>query len=106
MGEREKDPDLPSDGEVKFVKGKILKSLFFFLMTIIYACRPFFLFHKTMTNWEKINFIVIICTNLLILKFWGAGAFCYIVAGAFFSIGAHPASVHVIAEHAEFARGL
>jgi hypothetical protein len=51
MGERERDPDLPSDEEVKFVKGKILKALFFFFMTLIYAGRPLFLFHKNMTNW-------------------------------------------------------
>ena len=49
MGERDKDPDLPSDFEVNFFKGPILKLLFFIFLSPIYAIRPFVFQHKPMT---------------------------------------------------------
>ena len=56
--------------------------------------------HKKMNQAELINNIVIVCSNLLIYKFWGLGAFAYVLISGLFSIGAHPAAIHVIAEHA------
>jgi len=52
-----------------------------------------------MTDAEKINVLVIICTNVMIYKLIGPGALAYILIGSFFSIGAHPTAMHVIAEH-------
>jgi hypothetical protein len=62
--------------------------------------------HKKMTQGETINLVIIICSDLLVYKFWGGGALTYILVGGFLSIGAHPAAIHVIAEHAEFVKGL
>jgi hypothetical protein len=59
--------------------------------------------HKKMTIDEVINFAVIICTDLLIIKFWGVWAFLYVFITGMISIGAHPSAIHVIAEHHEFA---
>ena len=73
--------------------------MFFLFLAPIYAFRPFLLMHKKMTQSEAINFLVIICTDLIIYKLMGGGALAYILIGAFFSIGAHPAAIHVIAEH-------
>lgn len=75
-------------------------------MTPIYALRPLFFTPKKLTNAELINFAVVICNNLLILKFWGLKSFGYLLLTSFFSIGGHPASIHVMAEHYEFAKGL
>jgi hypothetical protein len=46
-----------------------------------------------------INFVVIFCVDLLIFKFWGLKALVYALIGGLISIGAHPAAIHVIAEH-------
>lgn len=62
--------------------------------------------HKKMTIDEVVNFVVIICADLLILKFMGTGALAYLLITGFISIGAHPAAIHVIAEHHEFATGV
>lgn len=69
-------------------------------MSPIYALRPFLIMHKQMNQAEIINNVVIICTNLLIYKFWGTGALAYVLISGSLSIGAHPAAIHVIAEHA------
>jgi len=39
------------------------------------------------------------CTNVIIYKLLGLKALAYVLIGAFLSIGAHPAAIHVIAEH-------
>lgn len=62
--------------------------------------------HKKMTIDEIINFVVILCTDLLIYKFLGGWALTYVLITGFISIGAHPAAIHVIAEHHEFAEGV
>jgi sphingolipid delta-4 desaturase len=99
MGEREKDPDLPTNFEIKIFDNKILKALFFIFLSPIYALRPFILMHKKMTPAEIINFTIVICSNLLVAKFWGFQAFICLFFGGVFSLGGHPAAVHVIAEH-------
>ena len=43
--------------------------------------------------------------DAIIYKYWGGGALLYLLLGAYLSIGPHPASMHVIAEHYEFAKG-
>ena len=53
--------------------------------------------HKKMTQGEIINCVLVFCSDLLVLKFWGIGAIAYILVGGFLSIGAHPAAIHVIA---------
>jgi hypothetical protein len=55
-----------------------------------------------MTIDEVINFVVMICTDLLIFKFWGGWALLYVLIAGLISIGAHPSAIHVIAEHHEF----
>lgn len=71
--------------------------MFFMLLSFIYALRPFLLMHKKMTVDEIANFLVIICTDLLIYKFLGAGALAYVLITGLISIGAHPSAIHVIA---------
>jgi sphingolipid delta-4 desaturase len=97
LGEDGKDPDLPTMFEVRNVKSTFAKCLFFLFLSLIYAFRPFIFMHKKMTVDEIVNFIVIICTDLIIYKFWGIGALAFILITGFISIGAHPAAIHVIA---------
>ncbi len=59
--------------------------------------------HKRMTIDEIVNFIVIICADLIIFKLWGVWALVYVLITGLISIGAHPSAIHVIAEHHEFA---
>lgn len=101
-----KDYDLPTMAEVRSFKSTIGKFFFFFFLTPIYALRPFLFMHKKMTLDEIINFAVILCSDVLIYKFWGSGSLAYIILTAFFSIGGHPAAIHTIAEHAEFVTGM
>jgi hypothetical protein len=54
---------------------------------------------------ELINWVFIIFTNTLIYQYLGKGAFLYLLLSTFFSMGLHPAAMHVIAEHYEFVKG-
>jgi sphingolipid delta-4 desaturase len=84
---------------------KGFKQAFFALLSVVYALRPVVFMPQKMLLSEYANYIVIICTNIFIYKLWGAGALLYLILGAFFSIGPHPAAMHVIAEHYEFLVG-
>ncbi len=106
LGEENKDPDLPTRWEAKIFESKFAKFMFFMLLTFIYAFRPFFYMHKRMTFDELINFLVIICVDLMIYKFMGTGALAFVLISGIISIGAHPSAIHVIAEHHEFAKGV
>lgn len=106
FSEEIKDPDLPTSWEVKYCTGKWSKFFYFMLMTPIYALRPLFCAPKKLTTPEIINIVVVLCNNLLVFKFWGFKAFAYLFLTSYFSIGGHPAAIHVIAEHYEFAKGL
>lgn len=75
-------------------------------ISIVYAARPMVFIRKSITMAQVINLIVILCTNAIIYKYWGGSALLYLILGAYLSIGPHPASMHVIAEHYEFAKGL
>lgn len=97
MGEVDKDPDLPTLFEIQTANNRFMKILYFMFLSPIYGLRPFIQMHKTMNQTERINLIIIICTNLLIYKFWGIGSLAYVFIGGYLSIGAHPAAIHVIA---------
>jgi len=80
-------------------KSKLVKFVFFTFYVLIYMIRPLVCMPKKMTMGEIANIIVIICTNVLIYKFWGPYAVFYLILGGYLSVGLHPASMHVIAEH-------
>jgi hypothetical protein len=50
-----------------------------------------------MNTAEIANFIVIVCTDLIMYKLWGGQALVYILISGVLSIGAHPAAIHAIA---------
>jgi sphingolipid delta-4 desaturase len=91
------DPDLPITWEVKLFRGKLKKFIYFMLMTPVYAIRPLFAVPKERTKAEWINVIVIMCYNLLVLKFWGFKSLMFLFLSSYFSIGGHPSAVHVMA---------
>jgi len=70
--------------------------MYMVLLTAIYALRPAFYNPRRLTREEYINIVIIICSDLLIIKFWGISAFVYMFLTTYFSL-AHPAGFHVIA---------
>ena len=106
LGEKNKDPDLPLEFESMMSKNVVFKFLFMLLISVVYAFRPLIFIRKSITPAEWVNYIFIFCVDALIYKYWGPGALLYCLLGAYLSIGPHPASMHVIAEHYEFAKGL
>ena len=81
------------------------KFFFMVFISVVYAFRPMVFIRKRIGLDEWINYILIFCTDAIIYKYWGGGALLYLLLGAYLSIGAHPASMHVIAEHYEFVTG-
>lgn len=105
LGEKYKDPDLPFEKESILSKSVAFKFIFMIGISVVYAFRPMLFMRKTITVAEWVNFITIFCMDAIIYKYWGPGALLYLLLGAYLSIGPHPASMHVIAEHYEFATG-
>jgi sphingolipid delta-4 desaturase len=100
------DPDLPLHWEAKASKNTRWYKYFFYLnIEIFYALRPIFMNKPSVRLDELLNLVFIAFTTFLIYYFWGSSAFWFIVISGGCSIGAHPAAVHIIAEHYEFIRG-
>lgn len=105
MGDKNKDPDLPVDKESMLSKSVFYKFLFVLGISVVFVLRPMIFMKKPIKLDEIINVVVVVCTNAIIYKFWGSGALLYLLLGAYLSIGPHPVSLHVIAEHYEFVKG-
>lgn len=105
MGDPTVDADLPTPWEIRTFNTPLKKVLFVFLHPLFYAFRPLTVMPKPPTKWELINWAVIITTNVLIYTCLGKGAFGYLLLSTYFSMGLHPAAMHMIAEHYEFVKG-
>jgi sphingolipid delta-4 desaturase len=98
LSELEKDPDLPLPWEARLsADKKWYKYVFYMLIEVFYGARPIFMNNPSMRLDEVVNFIFIIITNYLIYHFWGGYALTFILVSGLFSIGPHPAAIHIIA---------
>ena len=87
-------------------KNIAFKIFFMLFLTFFYTVRPMLTMPKKLVMEDYVNLMVVVCSDLLILKFWGPSAILYLFIASFSSIGPHPASLHVVAEHYEFVKGL
>lgn len=51
-----------------------------------------------------VNWVLIISTDLLILRFWGFKSLLYLALGSLFAGGIHPLAGHLLAEHYVFEK--
>ncbi|KAJ3046055.1 Sphingolipid delta(4)-desaturase DES1 [Rhizophlyctis rosea] len=100
-----KDPDLPLDWEIKFIRGNLfLKLLFLFFYPMMYVVRGAAM-QKRPTDWEVINAVFTISTNILVWTFCGPKGLLYLFLSLWLGYGIHPGAAHFIQEHFTFDDG-
>ncbi|KAJ3182218.1 Sphingolipid delta(4)-desaturase DES1 [Gaertneriomyces sp. JEL0708] len=100
-----RDPDLPLDWEVKFIKSNPLaKVLFLFFYPMMYVVRGAAM-QKKPSRWEIYNVLFTLTTDTLVVKFCGWRGFFYLFFSLWFGYGIHPAAAHFIQEHFTFDDG-
>jgi sphingolipid delta-4 desaturase len=100
-----RDPDLPFDWEVRLIRGNPLtKILWIFIYPIMYASRGL-LQGKSMSNWEKYNWIWTVASNILIYQLTGVRGILYLCVGAWSGFSIHFGAAHFIQEHYTYVDG-
>ena len=105
QGVPHKDPDLPLDFEVHFVRGNcIRKILWLSFYPVMYVVRGLAVSVR-LNQWELINIVFTIVVDLLVYKFIGIRALVYMFLSLWFGYSFHPAAAHFIQEHYTFTNG-
>ncbi|KAJ3284092.1 hypothetical protein HK104_010111 [Borealophlyctis nickersoniae] len=105
QGVLDKDPDLPLNWEVKFIKGNtLMKMLFVFFYPLMYVVRGAAM-GKAPSKWEIINWIFTISTDVMVWKICGPKGLLYLFLSLWLGYGLHPGAAHFIQEHFTFDDG-
>ena len=80
------DPDLPSEWEVKHIKGPVLKFLSVVFMPFFYSLRPFFLRPLKPNRFEILNQVSVLLCNYLIYKYMGTSALMWLLLSTYFGL--------------------
>ncbi|VDN17264.1 unnamed protein product [Gongylonema pulchrum] len=105
MGEEILDTDIPTDFEARYFKHTFGKLIWVLLQPFFYACRPFLIYPKAVTDLEILNAIFQITVDCVVISFFGWKAVAYLLGGFFVGSGAHPLASHYISDHYVFKRG-
>lgn len=107
------DPDLPSEWEVKYVKGPVMKLLFMIILPLFYSLRPLFVRPLPPNTFEVLNLTTIVISNYLIYIYLGPSALLWLILSTYFGLryeclnfSIHPLAAHLITEHYEFINRL
>jgi len=99
LGVHGNDPDLPTEFEARFFRGRLRKAIFVTLFPFVYTLRPLLVRPKPVIMWDVANWATIITTDVSIAYFWGAKSFFYLLFGTYISFSFHPFIGHILAEH-------
>ncbi len=100
-----RDPDLPLDWEIKWVKGNpLMKFMFLFFYPMMYVLRGAAQ-QKTPSTWELINWVFTMTTDAVIFSVCGPKGLLYLFLSLWFGYGIHVSAAHFIQEHFTFDDG-
>lgn len=99
QGEANVDTDLPSEWEVRWIRGRVLKFLWLAFQLIFYAGRPVVVRPHSVTSHEITNLISQGVFVSLLYTFAGAGALRFLLFSTLLSGGLHPCAGHFLSEH-------
>ena len=80
------DPDLPSEWEVKYVKGPVMKLLFMIMLPLFYSLRPLFVRPLPPNLFEVLNLTTIVISNYLIYIYLGPSALLWLILSTYFGL--------------------
>lgn len=101
LGEYSYDPDITSYTEARLVgNSSWKKALWLFLFSLSQALRPLKVqYYRPLDFWTALNTVFQLAVNVLIYKFFGAGALIYLALSTLFALGLHPLGGRWIQEH-------
>jgi sphingolipid 4-desaturase/C4-monooxygenase len=101
QGVHELDGDMPSHWEAKLIGNRAIgKMLWLLLFPVFLTLRPTHLRNIALVcRWTMLNVVVMLVFDGIVWATLGSGAFFYLVASMFFSIGLHPVGARWIQEH-------
>lgn len=99
------DTDVPSDWEVKYIRGSFLKFVFVTFQILSYATRPLMAKPLVFNRWIILGAVVQMSYNYYMCYYFGWGAILYFACCSLFGGGLNPVAGHFIAEHYEFVEG-
>jgi sphingolipid delta-4 desaturase len=101
QGVHDMDADLPSAWELRvFGRSALGKALWLLCFPLILLFRSARLTEiKVVDRWSLLNLAVQVTFNVLVWQLLGPGAFWYLLASMFFSVGLHPVGARWIQEH-------
>ena len=94
-----KDPDLPSNFEIKYFNGKIGKLIWLFFQGLFYIFRPLTIKQFDTTYFQRISIVCCIIRFLLFWHYLSIYAALFPIISAVLGTGIHPLSGHFITEH-------
>jgi sphingolipid delta-4 desaturase len=105
QGSDKYDADIPTPFEAWLFRTSLGKAIWVFCQPLFYGLRPVLMKPKPISKIEIVNWIVVGAFDFAVIKFWGAKAFVYLLAGSLLGMGWHPMAGHFVAEHFEFIEG-
>jgi sphingolipid delta-4 desaturase len=105
QGSDQWDADIPTEWEGRFFTTWYNKLIWVFFQPVAYGLRPLIVKPKNISMGECVNWIVVLTSDLLVIKYMGGKSFFYLLFGTLLGLGPHPMSGHFVAEHFEFIEG-
>jgi sphingolipid delta-4 desaturase len=105
MGVDGGDVDLPTALEAHWITSVAAKAVYGFFYLAVYGVRPLMVRPKPANAGDAVNWLVVMASNALVLRFWGIKSLFYLFAGSILGGGLHPLAGHLLAEHYMFEAG-
>ena len=104
MGVDGVDTDIPTNVEVRFIKGKYLKCIWCFFQIVAYALRPMCIKVHNVSKDLIINWVIQLLFNIIWVRLHGLQSLRYFLLCDLLAGGLHPCAGHFISEHYVFDR--
>lgn len=105
QGSESKDPDMPLDWELRYIRGSLLHKLAWLtIYPVMYAVRAMAR-GKTVTIWELINTVFTLSLNVVFYYAFHLRGCMYLAVSFAFGYTFHPVAAHFLQEHYTFASG-
>jgi hypothetical protein len=89
------DVDIPTPIEGEFFTTPARKVLFLLGQSLFYGVRPGIVSPKSLNGLDKLNYAVVIFTDVLVLYFFGLGSLMYLISSVLLGMGLHPVAGNI-----------
>lgn len=99
QGSKVHDPDLPSEREVRWVKGRVAKAAWLTFQIAFYALRPTLTRRTPVTRELFLNWLVQLLFDAFVVLHFGWAPLRFLLVSVVVAGGPHPCAGHFLSEH-------